>query len=404
MFYAVFAQQVLCQALRMHAGKLVFAQLTDLIHPEQFRRCVRHYNGDYKVKTFSCWNQFLCMAFGQLTFRESLRDVETCLSSRQDQLYHLGIRGEVSHSTLADANRERDWRIYYDLAQQLIRRARALYQNEATGLELQETVYALDSTTIDLCLNLFPWARFRRTKGAIKLHTLLDLRGSIPAFISISQGKQADVRILDEWVLEPGSFYVMERGYVDFRMLYCFVLAAAFFVTRSKAGLKLNRLQSRPVNPATGVRSDQIVWLANVSSIRHYPDKLRRIHYVDAERNKSFVFLTNNFELPALTIALLYKSRWKVELFFKWIKQHLRIKHFYGTSDNAVKTQIWISICVYVLIAIVKKQLNSEKSLYSILQILSVNAFEKVPLLQVLSDVASQNLDGDICNQLVFSY
>jgi hypothetical protein len=344
------------------------------------------------------------MAFGQLTFRESLRDVETCLGSRQDQLYHLGIRGEVSHSTLADANRERDWRIYYDLAQQLIRRARALYQNEATGLELQETVYALDSTTIDLCLNLFPWARFRRTKGAIKLHTLLDLRGSIPAFISISQGKKADVRILDELVLEPGSFYVMDRGYVDFRRLYCFVLAAAFFVTRSKTGLKLNRLQSRPVDPATGVRSDQIVWLANVSSIRHYPDKLRRIHYVDAERNKSFVFLTNNFELPAVTIALLYKSRWKVELFFKWIKQHLRIKHFYGTSDNAVKTQIWISVCVYVLVAIVKKQVQSDKSLYSILQILSVNAFEKEPLQQVLSDSASQSGEGDICNQLLFSY
>jgi hypothetical protein len=326
------------------------------------------------------------------------------LRSRQDQLYHLGIRGEVSHSTLADANRERDWRIYYDLAQQLIRRARALYQNEATGLELQETVYALDSTTIDLCLNLFPWARFRRTKGAIKLHTLLDLRGSIPAFIAISQGKKADVRILDELVLEPGSFYVMDRGYVDFRRLYCFVLAAAFFVTRSKAGLKLNRLQSRPVDPATGVRSDQIVWLANVSSIRHYPDKLRRIHYVDAEKNKSFVFLTNNFELPAVTIALLYKSRWKVELFFKWIKQHLRIKHFYGTSDNAVKTQIWISVCVYVLVAIVKKQVQSDKSLYSILQILSVNAFEKEPLHQVLSDSTSQNHEGDISNQLIFSY
>ena len=404
MFYAVFAQQVLCQALRVHTGKLVFAQLTDLIHPEQFRRCVRRYNGDYKVKTFSCWNQFLCMAFGQLTFRESLRDVETCLRSRQDQLYHLGIRGEVSHSTLADANRERDWRIYYDLAQLLIRRARSLYQNEPIGLELKDTVYALDSTTIDLCLNLFPWARFRRTKAAIKLHTLLDLRGSIPTFISISQGKKADVRILDELVLEPGSFYVMDRGYVDFRRLYCFVLAAAFFVTRSKAGLKLNRLQSRPVDPATGVRSDQIVWLANVSSIRHYPDKLRRIHYVDAERNKSLVFLTNNFELPAVTIALLYRSRWKVELFFKWIKQHLRIKHFYGTSDNAVKTQIWISVCVYVLVAIVKKQLRSSKSLYSILQILSVNAFEKESLQQVLSDSASQHREGDICNQLIFSY
>ena len=388
----------------MHAGKLVFAQLTDLIHPEQFRRCVRRYDGDYKVKTFSCWNQFLCMAFGQLTFRESLRDVETCLGSRQDQLYHLGIRGEVSHSTLADANRERDWRIYYDLAQHLIRRARALYQNEPTGLELKETVYALDSTTIDLCLNLFPWARFRRTKGAVKLHTLLDLRGSIPAFISISMGKKADVRILDELVLEPGSFYVMDRGYVDFRRLYCFVLAAAFFVTRSKSGLRLQRLESRPVPPGSGVRSDQIVWLANVSSIQHYPDKLRRIHYVDADTDKSLVFLTNNFELPALTIALLYKSRWKVELFFKWIKQHLRIKHFYGTTDNAVKTQVWISVCVYVLVAIVKKQLRSSKSLYNILQILSVNAFEKESLHQVLSNSASQNVEADTRNQLMLSY
>jgi len=388
----------------MHAGKLVFAQLTDLIHPEQFRRCVRRYDGDYKVKTFSCWNQFLCMAFGQLTFRESLRDVETCLRSRQDQLYHLGIHGEISHSTLADANRERDWRIYYDLAQRLIRRARSLYHNEPIGLELNETVYALDSTTIDLCLTLFPWARFRRTKAAIKLHTLLDLRGSIPAFISISQGKQADVRVLDELVLEPGSFYVMDRGYLDFRRLYCFVLASAFFVTRSKTHLKFNRLESRPVDPSTGVRSDQIVWLRNPSSLKHYPDKLRRIHYVDADTGKSLVFLTNNFELPALTIALLYKSRWKVELFFKWIKQHLRIKHFYGTSDNAVKTQIWISICVYVLVAIVKKQLQSERSLYNILQVLSVNAFEKEPLQQVLKECESQNPGDEICNQLIFNY
>ena len=388
----------------MHVGKLVFAHLTDLIHPEQFRRCVRRYNGNYKVKTFSCWSQFLCMAFGQLTYRESLRDVETCLRSRQDQLYHLGIRGEVSHSTLADANRERDWRIYYDLAQLLIRRARSLYHDEPTGLDLKETVYALDSTTIDLCLNLFPWACFRRTKGAIKLHTLLDLRGSIPTFISISQGKKADVRILDELILEPGSFYVMDRGYVDFGRLYCFVLAAAFFVTRSKSGMKFNRLESRPVDSATGVRSDQIVWLANLASIKHYPDKLRRIHYVDAETGKSFVFLTNNFELPALTIAMLYKSRWKVELFFKWIKQHLRIKHFYGTSDNAVRTQIWISVCVYVLVAIVKKELKSDRSLYNILQVLSVNAFEKEPLQQVLREFQSQNPTEAFCNQLEFSY
>jgi hypothetical protein len=388
----------------MYAGKLVFAQLTELIHPEQFRRCVRRYRGDYKVKTFSCWNQFLCMAFGQLTFRESLRDVETCLRSRQDQLYHLGIRGEVSRSVLADANRERDWRIYHDLAQRLIRRARALYANEPIGAELDETVYALDSTTIDLCLNLFPWARFRRTKAAVKLHTLLDLRGSIPTFISISQGKQADVRVLDELGLEPGAFYVMDRGYVDFQRLYGFVLATAFFVTRAKTHLQFNRLESRPVEAASGVRSDQIIWLRNPSSVQHYPDKLRRIHYVDAQTGRRLIFLTNNFALPARTIALLYKGRWKVELFFKWIKQHLRIKHFYGTSDNAVKTQIWISICVYVLVAILKKQLASKRSLYSILQILSVNAFEQEPIQQVLRDSAPQIPKGEHCNQLVFRY
>jgi hypothetical protein len=388
----------------MYAGKLVFAQLTDLIHPEQFRRCVRRYHGDYKVKTFSCWNQFLCMAFGQLTFRESLRDVETCLRSRHDQLYHLGIRGEVSRSVLADANRERDWRIYHDLAQRLIRRARALYAKDPIEVKLNETVYALDSTTIDLCLNLFPWARFRRAKAAVKLHTLLDLRGAIPTFISISQGKQADVRVLDELVLEPGAFYVMDRGYVDFQRLYGFVLAAAFFVTRCKTNLRFNRLQSRPVDSATGVRSDQMIWLRNPSSIQHYPDKLRRIHYVDAQTGKSLVFLTNNFALPALTIALLYKNRWQVELFFKWIKQHLRIKHFYGTTDNAVKTQIWISICVYVLVAIVKKQLESERSLYSILQILSVNVFEQETLHQLLRASAPQIPEDTVGNQLVFSY
>lgn len=344
------------------------------------------------------------MAFGQLTFRESLRDVETCLRSRPDQLYHLGIRGEVSRNVLADANRERDWRIYHDLAQLLIRRARVLYTNEPLGLDLNETVYALDSTTIDLCLKLFPWARFRRGKAAIKLHTLLDLRGSIPTFISISQGKQADVRVLDELVLEPGAFYAMDRGYVDFQRLYGFVLAGAFFVTRAKTNLQYTRLESLPVDATTGVRNDQIIWLRNPASIKHYPDKLRRIHYVDAETGKSLVFLTNNFALPALTIALLYKGRWKVELFFKWIKQHLRIKHFYGTTDNAVKTQVWISICVYVLVAIMKKQLHSELSLYSILQILSINAFEQMPLNQILVDFDRPDLEGDSCKQLIFSY
>jgi hypothetical protein len=402
--FRAFVQHHACHSREMQSEKFVFSQLTDLIHPEQFRRCVRRYNGDYKVKEFSCWNQFLCMAFGQLTFRESLRDVETCLRSRQNQLYHLGIRGEVARSTLADANRERNWRIYYDLAQLLIHRARTLYQNDPIGLELKETVYALDSTTIDLCLNLFPWARFRRTKAAVKLHTLLDLRGSIPTFVSISEGKRADVRILDELILEPGSFYVMDRAYVDFKRLYCFVLAAAFFVTRSKSHLKLNRLESRPVDTQTGVRSDQIVWLRNMSSSKHYPDKLRRVHFADPETGKSLVFLTNNFELPAITIALLYKCRWKVELFFKWIKQHLRIKHFYGTSDNAVKTQVWISISVYVLVAIVKKMVNSDRSLYSILQILSVNAFEQAILQELLTETRSQMPDTNLPKQLMFNY
>lgn len=382
----------------------MFAQLTDLIHPEQFHRCVRRYHGDYKVKTFSCWSQFLCMAFGQLTFRESLRDVETCVRSRHDQLYHLGIRGDVSHSTLADANRQRDWRIYYDLAQLLIARARALYQNEPMGLELDETVYALDSTTIDLCLNLFPWARFRRTKGAVKLHTLLDLQGSIPTFISISHGQMADVRLWDELVLEPGAFDVMDRGYVDFFRLYNFVLAGAFFVTRSKARLQFIHLEGLPVDRVTGVRSDHLVRLRHESSLQDYPAKLRHIHYVDPETGKSFIFLTNNLVLPALTIAWLYKNRWKAELFFKWIKQHLRIKHFYGTSENALKTQIWIAICVYVLVAIVKKHIQSERSLYSILQILSVNAFEKEPLHQVLTNFGSQNSEESLCNQLEFRY
>ena len=388
----------------MHTGKLVFAQLTDRIHPEQFHRCVRRYHGDYKVMSFSCWSQFLCMAFGQLTFRDSLRDVETCLRSRHDQRYHLGIRGEVSHRTLADANRERDWRIYYDLAQRLIRRARVLYQNEPMGWELNETVYALDSTTIDLGLNLFPWARFRRTKGALKRHTRLDLQGSLPTFISISPGKMAEVRIWDELVLEPGACYVMDRSYVDFYRLYNFVLAGAFFVTRSKARLQFIRLESRPVDSSTGVRSDHIVRLRQESSLKDYPAKLRQIHYVDPDTGKSFIFLPNNFVLPALTIALLYKKRWQVELFFKWIKQHLRIKHFYGTSENAVKTQIWIAICVYVLVAIVKKQIPSEMSLHSILQILSVNAFAQEPLPQVLTDFGLQNSEGSICNQLEFRY
>jgi hypothetical protein len=388
----------------MFAEKYSFSQVVDFIHLEQFQRCVRRYDGGYKIKSFSCWDQFLCMAFGQVTYRDSLADIETCLRSRQDQLYHLGIRGRVSHSTLADANHNRDWRIYHDLAQTLIQRARLLYGKEDIGIELGRTVYALDSTTIDLCLKLFPWARFRRNKAAVKLHTLLDLRGSIPVFISISDGKMADVRVFDELVLEAGAFYVMDRGYVDFKRLYRFVLASAFYVTRTKKNLQFNRLESRPIESGSGIRSDQIVWLRNLSSVKHYPDKLRRIHYVDKDTGKSLVFLTNNFDLPALVIALLYKSRWQVELFFKWIKQNLRIKHFFGNSDNAVKTQIWISIAVYVLVAIVKKELQLQRSLSSILQILSINVFLKEPLAQLLAEYGSQIEQDYNCNQLIFNY
>jgi hypothetical protein len=343
------------------------------------------------------------MSFAQLTYRDSLADIEVCLRSRPDQLYHMGFRSRIAHSTLAEANSSRDWRIYHDLAQVLIARARRLYANESFGAELEQTVYALDSTTIDLCLSLFPWARFRSTKAAVKLHTLLDLRGPIPTMISISEGKKADVNILDELILEPGAFYVMDRGYVDFMRLYRFVLAGAFFVTRAKEGLRINRLESRPVEESTGVRADQIVWLALDKSIEHYPDRFRRVSYRDPENGKFLVFLTNNFDLPALTIAQLYRSRWRVELFFKWVKQNLRIKHFFGTSDNAVKTQVWIAVCVYVLVAILRKELELELSLSQILQVLSVNVFEQVPLAELVAKTASQNETSDSRNQLVFN-
>ncbi len=391
-------------SLGMFAEKYSFTQVTDFIHKEHFQRCVRKYNGAYKIQSFSCWDQFLCMAFGQITYRDSLADIETCLRSRQAQLYHLGIRGRVSHSTLADANQNRDWRIYHDLAQMLIKKARLLYSQEDLGMELAQTAYALDSTTIDLCLNLFPWARFRRAKAAVKLHTLIDLRGSIPVFIRVSDGKMADVRVLDDLLLEAGAFYVMDRGYVDFKRLYRFALASAFFVTRSKSNLRFNRLKSLPVEASIGIRSDQIVLLSGSGTGKHYPDKLRRIHYTDPGTGNKLVFLTNNFELPALVIAKLYKSRWQVELFFKWIKQNLRIKHFFGNSENAVKTQIWISITVYVLVAIIKKELKVENSLSSILQILSVNAFSKEPLAQLLAKIGSQEPEVESNNQLVFKY
>ena len=371
------------------------------IHPERFRRCVQRYQGNYKVSEFSCWDQFLAMAFAQITYRESLADLEVCLRSRRDQLYHMGFRSTVAHSTLADANRTRDWRIYADLAQGLIARARRLYSEEPLGAELDTTVYALDSTTIDLCMSLFPWARFRSTKSAVKLHTLLDLRGPIPTMIAISDGKRADVSILDELIPEPGAFYVMDRGYLDCERLYRFVLAGAFFVTRTKAGVLLNRLESRPGDRAGVIRSDHIVWFRNPESAAHYPDRLRRVSYRDPEDGKVLVFLTNNFDLPAETIAHLYRLRWRVELFFKWIKQNLRIKHFFGTSENAVKTQVWIAVCVYVLVAIIRKELKFELSLSQMLQILSVNAFEQMPLPQLVAISASQDGATDWPNQLM---
>src|SRR5271170_5554876 len=385
----------------MPAGKLIFSQLTEWIHPEQFRRCVERYDGNHKTYKFPCWDQFLAMSFAQLTYRDSLADIEVCLRSRQDQLYRLGFRSTIAHSTLADANGSRDWRIYHDLAQVLIARARRLYAKESFGVELEQTVYALDSTTIDLCLSLFPWARFRSTKAAVKLHTLLDLRGPIPTMIWISEGKKADVRILDDLAPEPGAFYVMDRGYVDFRRLHRFELAGAFFVTREKSGLQLSRLESRPVDQSAGVRSDQVVWLSLAKSIEHYPDRLRRISYRDPEEGKALVFLTNNFDLPALTIAQLYKGRWRVELFFKWVKQNLRIKHFFGTTENAVKTQVWIAICVYVLVAIVRKELRLELSLSQILQVLSVNVFEEVLLAALVAKTRFQIDPNNSHNQLM---
>ncbi len=375
----------LCFLWGMYEGRTVFSQVTDRVHPELFRRCVSRYRGDYKVRKFSCWDQFLAMAFGQLTYRGSLRDIEACLRSRQPQQYHMGFRSQVARSTLAEANEGRDWRIYADLAQDLIRKARRLYAGEDLGLELEETVYAFDSTTIDLCLSLFPWALFRRRKAAIKVHTLLDLRGAIPTFIEITEGRRHDVAILDSLLFEAGAFYVMDRGYVDFRRLYALKQASAYFVIPAKRNLRFVRHLSRAKPPGSGIRSDQIGRLDGRRSRKDYPEKLRRIGYFDSKDRRFFVFLTNHLTLPATTICQLYKYRWQVELFFKWIKQHLRVKTFYGTSDNAVKTQIWIAISVYVLIAILKKELKIPQSLHTILQVLSVSAFEKVPIYQLFT-------------------
>jgi len=389
----------------MHVGSLVFAQLMDLLPLHAFHRSVQRYEGQRYVKSFSSLDQFLVMAFAQLTFRESLRDVEACLSAVPSKLYHMGIRSSVSRSTLADANESRDWRIFADFAQALIGIARRLYRDEDFGLQLNETVYALDATTIDLCLALFPWAKFRQHKGAVKLHTLLDLRGNIPSFIHITDGKVHDINVLDVLIPEPGSFYVMDRGYLDFARLYGLTQNQAFFVVRSKENLQFRRLYSRPIDKSTGLRCDQTIVVTGPLTSQLYPEKLRRVGYFDATNQKRFSFLSNNFVLPALTITQLYKCRWQVELFFKWIKQHLRIKAFFGTTENAVRTQVWIAVSVYVLVAILKKQLNLDLSLYTILQILSLTPFEKAPILQVLTEFTNTTQEPDNPNQLkLFNY
>jgi len=384
----------------MYVGKLVFSQVLEHLPLHTFRRCVQRYRGNHKVKEFTCYDQFLCMAFAQLTYRESLRDIEACLRAQENKLFHMGIRGKVSRSTLADANTNRDWRVYADLAHALIPVARQLYLDEDFGVELDQTVYALDATTIDLCLSVFPWARFRQTKGAIKLHTLLVLRGSIPTFIHISDGKEHDVNVLDDLVVEAGAFYVMDRGYLDFFRLYYLTRDLAFFVIRAKKNLACRRVYSHQVDRSTGLICDQTIMLTSPISAKFYPEKLRRIKFHDAETNKILVFLTNNFTLPALTIAQLYRSRWKVELFFKWIKQNLRIKAFYGTSENAVKTQIWIAVTVYLLVAILKKRLGLTASLYTILQVLSVSGIERTSLNQLLQNTDYRCKEGEVDNQL----
>jgi hypothetical protein len=384
----------------MQIGRTVFAQVMEHFPAYEFQKCVTRYDGNFGKRSFSCLDQFLCLGFAQLTYRESLRDIEACLRSVQGKLYHMGFRGRISRSTLADANESVDWRIYADFAQVLIATARPMYAAESLGFDLDGTVYALDSTTIDLCLSVFPWARFQSTKGAVKMHTLLDLRGSIPTFIEVSDGKLHDVNILDEILPEAGSFYVVDRGYLDFERLYALHRYGAFFVTRTKAGVLLRRRYSPAVDKTTGLRSDHTVMLISAASLKNYPDPLRRVRFFDLEQRRWLIFLTNNFDLPALTIARLYKSRWKVELFFKWIKQHLRIKAFYGNSENAVKTQIWIAIAIYVLVAIVKKRLALDATLYQILQVLSVTLFEKTPILRAFDDQGSQEKSAEFSNQL----
>jgi hypothetical protein len=385
----------------MNQGRTVFSQLISFLPDREFRRCVERYQGDIRLRGFSCWDQYLAMAFAQLTYRESLRDIEACLRSMQGKLYHLGFRGKVARSTLADANESHDWRIFADFAQVLIAIARPLYARDPIGVDLEQSLYALDSTTIDLCLSLFPWAKFRRHKAAVKMHTLLDLHGNIPTFIRVTSGDVHDVNLLDEILPEAGAFYVMDRAYIDFQRLFVFTLSSAFFVVRTKSNVLLQRRYSHPVDKSTGVRSDQTVILTSFESASVYPDALRRVSYFDAETNKRLKFLTNNFVLPAVAIAQIYKCRWQVELFFKWIKQHLRIKAFYGTSENAVKTQIWIAVSVYVLVAIIRKRLRLEASLYQTLQILSVTLFEKTPILWALQAFDMEADFAENVNQLI---
>jgi hypothetical protein len=384
----------------MYTGKTLFAQIMDFLPWSTFHRIVARYGGDYRIRTFRCAEQFRILAFAQLTYRESLRDIEACLSAQASKLYHMGISSAISRSTLANANESRDWRIYADFAQRLIAQARKLYAGEDFGVDLSNTVYALDSTTIDLCLSVFPWATFRTTKAAIKIHTLLDLRGAIPSFIHITDGKWHDINILDLFIPEPGAFYIMDRAYVDFARLYALHRSGSFFVTRTKSNLNARRVYSTPVDHSSGIICDQRIMLNGYYSHYHYPEHLRRIRFKDTETGKTLIFLTNNMSLPALTISSLYKSRWQIELFFKWIKQHLRIKRFYGTSENAVKTQIWIAVSTYVLIAIIKKKLNLDTSLYTLLQILSVTLFEKMPLQQALQTMKERSNMIENQNQL----
>ncbi len=384
----------------MHTGRLIFSQLMDFLPSHEFHRCVGRYCGDFRMRSFSCLDQFLCMAFAQLTNRESLRDIQTCLRAVRPKLYHAGFRGVIARNTLAKANENRDWRIYADFASVLITRARQLYAQESFGVDLDQTVYAFDSTTIDLCLSLFPWAQFRRHKSAVKLHTLIDLRGNIPCFVHVSSGAMADMTAMDLLPIEPGAFYVMDRGYIDFARLYAFTQGMAFFVTRAKRDMDFIRQSYRQVDKVSGLRSDQTIVLCGPKTSERYPVSLRRIAYYAADIDKRFVFLTNNLLLPALTIAQLYKCRWQVELFFKWIKQYLQIKAFYGTSINAVKTQVWIAVCVYVLVAIIKKELKIERSLGEILQILSIGLFENMPLLQAFSQECSNTNASGLCNSL----